>query len=295
MHNEKAATQYHSPEFLRSGLTRVLARNPSPFTYWGSGALILGEETLCVIDPGPDAPEQTLALMKAIGARKVSHILITHTHADHCGGARALARATGAPVLAYGAHPVADDHEAAEEGGDHDFQPDITLREGDVIAGQGWTIECLHTPGHISNHLCFAWREERVLMCGDHVMGWASSIVSPPEGHMGDYMRSLRRLLEREDDLYVPTHGAPIEDPKARVRALIAHREAREAKILAALRTRGQACALDLLAEVYADTPRALHPAAARSLLAHLIHLVEQEKARGPRDNPRLRDMFAAR
>ena len=292
-------------------LQRVTATNPSPFTFTGSGTYIVGRRHVAVIDPGPDDAGHVSALLRALEGRTVTHICVTHTHSDHSPGSRALADATGAPILGFGPHPPADaprgasahtstppmDVEgesgpgfssatagsktpaatAVEEPGDWEFVPDAELAHGDVVAGDGWTLECLHTPGHISNHLCFAVPEERGVLTGDHVMGWSSTIIPPPDGDLGDYLRSLELLIERgaRDQVYWPTHGPPITTPVRYARALLAHRHRRTTQILSCLRD-GPATIPALVARMYTNTPRILHPAAERSVLAHLIHLTEQ-------------------
>jgi glyoxylase-like metal-dependent hydrolase (beta-lactamase superfamily II) len=251
---------------------RVIARNPSAFTFHGTGTYIVGRGKVAVIDPGPDLAEHAGALLKSLANETVTHILITHTHADHSPGAKALKAATGAPTYGFGPHPVGPDGPRVEEGGDYAFRPDVTIGEGAVIAGQGWTFDALHTPGHISNHLCFALREARALFSGDHVMGWSTSVISPPEGDMADYFASLRKLLPRDDLLYFPTHGPPVPEPREFVRAFIAHRQEREAQIMRVL-ARGPAAIPAMVAEIYRDVPKHLHRAAARSVLAHLVHM----------------------
>ena len=276
-------------------LQRVTATNPSPFTFTGSGTYIVGRRHVAVIDPGPDDATHVESLLRALEGRTVTHICVTHTHSDHSPASRALAAATGAPILGFGPHPPTDARRGGsaasavdEEPGDWDFTPDTTLAHGDVVAGDGWTLECLHTPGHISNHLCFAVPEERGVLTGDHVMGWSSTIIPPPDGDLGDYLRSLRLLIERgdRDHVYWPTHGPPIASPARYARALLAHRHRRTTQILACLRD-GPATIPALVARMYTTTPKMLHPAAERSVLAHLIHLtrLEQVTAERPSDD----------
>lgn len=260
-------------------IRRVIAPNPGPFTFHGTGTYIVGNGEVAVIDPGPDLPAHLDALAAALRGERVSHILITHTHRDHSPAARALQALTGAPTLGFGPHPVSGDGRQVEEGGDLDFRPDIVVGDGDVMAGAGFTFEALHTPGHISNHLCFALREERALFSGDHVMGWSTSVISPPDGNMRDYFASLARLLERTDRLYYPTHGAPIPEPQAFVRAYIAHREERERQIAACL-SEGPRTIPAMVEIMYREVPRNLHGAAGRSVLAHLIHMRETGRVR---------------
>ena len=271
---------YGEPAPLSALVRRVVAKNPGPFTYTGTGTYIVGREGAhgaAVIDPGPDDAAHIAALLAALGANRVSHVLVTHTHRDHCAGARRFAEAAKAPIHAAGPHPVrrsADDAPALEEDADHGFRPDHSITDGTVIEGDGWTIETVATPGHLSNHLCFALREERTLFTGDHVMGWATTVVAPPDGSMGDYLESLGRLLDRDDAVYLPTHGAPIGKPHRFVRAVRAHRHMRDGQILDQLR-KGRASIPEIVSAIYADIDKRLHGAAALNVLAHLIRLVE--------------------
>jgi glyoxylase-like metal-dependent hydrolase (beta-lactamase superfamily II) len=256
-------------------IRRVIARNPGPFTYTGTGVYIIGQGQVAVIDPGPLIDEHVEALLKALGGETVSHILVTHTHNDHSPAAAPLKAATGAKTYAYGPHGSGiEEGPKVEEGGDMAFRPDVEIRHGDMIEGASWTIECVHTPGHTSNHMCFALREEKALFTGDHVMGWSTSVIAPPDGNMKAYMRSLRLLLDRDDEIFWPTHGPPITDPKPFVEAFIRHREAREAQIMQCL-DQGITTIPDMVARMYQDVDRRLHPAAARSVLAHMIHMVD--------------------
>ena len=280
-----AAGEYGKAETLSPLVRRVVARNPSAFTFHGTGTYIVGRDRVAVIDPGPAQPDHVAALLDALGGATVTHILITHTHSDHSPAAAALKQATGAPTYGFGPHPTRRSGPHVEEGGDYGFEPDVTLRDGDRVAGDGWTMTALHTPGHISNHLCFALDEEQALFSGDHVMGWSTTVVSPPDGDMHAYMVNLRRLLDRDDRLYYPTHGAPIPAPQEFVRALIAHREDRERQILDCI-AGGAATIPQMVAIMYREVPSHLHPAAARSVLAHLIHMHETRRveAEGPAD-----------
>ena len=261
---------------------RIIAPNPSAFTFHGTGTYILGHGSdVAVIDPGPDDPAHLDALLRNLDGETVSHILITHTHRDHSPGAALLQARTGAPTYGFGPHPLPKNGgSSVEEGGDHNFRPDRLLKDGDVVQGNGWTVTALHTPGHISNHLCFALQEEKALFSGDHVMGWSTSVISPPDGSMTDYYASLNKLLARDDVRYYPTHGAPIDalstghSPQHFVRELIRHREGREAQIVACLSQSGPQTIPQMVAVMYAGIPKFMHPAAARSVLAHLIHMV---------------------
>jgi glyoxylase-like metal-dependent hydrolase (beta-lactamase superfamily II) len=270
---------YGSAEEVSPLIRRVVARNPSPFTYTGTGTYIVGRGEVAVIDPGPDIDEHIAALEVALKGERVSHILVTHSHSDHCEAVPRFKEICGARVFAY-PPPRGDDESPAaadvkiEEGVDNRFKPDVLLKDGDVIEGKGWTIECLHTPGHMSNHLCFALYQENALFTGDHVMGCSTTVINPPDGNMRAYMASLRRLKTRTDDIYWPTHGAPVRQPEKLVNAYIAHRQEREAQILACLNQETVTIPA-MVARLYAEVDPRLHPAAARSVLAHLIKLME--------------------
>ena len=252
-------------------ITRVVARNPGPFTFTGSGTYLVGEERGCVvIDPGPEDADHTEAVLKGAPG-PILAILVTHTHRDHCGGAAALRAATGAPALAFGAHPSSprDASPALDEGADHGFAPDRELEDGEAVEAPGARLTAIHTPGHIANHLCFVLEEENALFTGDHVMGWATTVVAPPDGAMGAYMASLDRVAALEPSILYPTHGAPVADPLPFLAAVRAHREARDAAILEALRV-GPLDAPGIVGLVYDGLDPALRPAAALNVQAHL-------------------------
>ncbi|NHB77161.1 MBL fold metallo-hydrolase [Rhodobacter calidifons] len=258
----------------------LVAPNPSPLTGAGTNTWIVGGSALAVIDPGPDDPAHLAAILAAVGpGQRIAHILVTHAHRDHSALAARLGALTGAPTHAFGTategrspvmQALADRLAAEGEGLDRGFVPDLRLAEGETVAGPDWTLRALHTPGHLGGHLCLALGE--TLFSGDHVMGWSSSIVSPPDGDMTDYMASLRRLAGRRWSRLLPGHGAPVPDPERRLAELIAHRQGREAQILAAL-ARAPARLPDLTARIYAGTPPHLLPEAARNALAHLVDL----------------------
>lgn len=255
-------------------IRRVTADNPGGFTFKGTGTYIVGSGTVAIIDPGPNDPAHVDALLKAVEGETVSHILVTHCHMDHSPAVPAVKAATGATTYAYGPHGSGQsgDTVQVEEGADRDFTPDVEVRHGDILSGDGWTIECVFTPGHTSNHMCFALKEENALFSGDHVMGWSTSIVSPPDGDMEAYMASLDLLLERDDEIYWPTHGAPIKDPKPFVRAFIEHRHERERQIIEQIKA-GRTRISDMVPVMYEAVDKRLHPAAARSVLAHIIFM----------------------
>ena len=258
---------------------RIVARNPGPFTFKGTGTYVVGQGKVAVIDPGPDLPAHVDALLEALDGEEITHQLITHTHKDHSPAARLLQQRTGASTYGFGPHGAGKYEKGAEveEGGDPDFTPDHALIHGDRVAGDGWSLDCIHTPGHTSNHLCYAYREENAVFTGDHVMGWSTTVVSPPDGDMREYLDSLRHLSERNDQIYYPTHGAPIENPGPFVRGLIAHRKMRERQIISVLEA-GESTIRDMVPEMYKGLDPILIPAAQRSVFAHVIDLVEQGK-----------------
>lgn len=261
-------------------LRRIVCTNESKFTFRGTGTYVVGRGEVAVVDPGPDDDAHLDALLHSLRGETVSHVFITHTHGDHSPGAQRVAMETGATVLGFGPHPSAatgEDQGDKEEHSDIDFTPDQAMAHGDVIAGPGWTIEALHTPGHISNHLCFALREEDAVLSGDHVMGWSTTVIPPPDGNMADYLRSLRLLIGRTDNVLYPTHGPPIRAPRQFVEALLQHRLDRETQIIAELRS-GPRTANDIVGNLYADIRKELHKPAARSVLSHLHKLHHEQQ-----------------
>ncbi len=259
-------------------IRRLLAPNPGPFTFRGTSVAIVGHANVVIIDPGPDIPQHLEGLKGALDGLNVSHILVTHTHRDHSPAARFVKQWTGAPACGFGPPAVQSDA-GVEEGPDREFAPDMVLHDGDTIAGDGFTLECVHTPGHTSNHLCYALREEKALFSGDHVMGWSSTVVAPPDGDMAQYFASLEKLLARDDEIYWPTHGGAISNPRQFVSALLQHRLAREAEILAALRA-GVATVPGIVQSVYRGLGAGLRHAAALNVLAHLGKLMGEGKVR---------------
>jgi glyoxylase-like metal-dependent hydrolase (beta-lactamase superfamily II) len=269
-HPDNAAYGMLAP---RSPLVRrLLARNPSPFTFTGTGTFVVGHGTVAVIDPGPDDPAHIAALRDALAGETVSHIVITHTHMDHSPAAPALQAATGARIVGCAPLVLSDDGPRADAGFDATYAPDQVMADGDSLAGPGWTLTAVHTPGHTSNHLCFALPQEKALFTGDHVMGWSTTVVAPPDGDMADYMASLQKLIGRDDAIYHPTHGEPVTDPQRFVKHLLAHRRQREAQVLRAI-DEGLVTIPAMVAAMYAMVDKRLHPAAGRSVLAHLIDL----------------------
>ena len=271
------AFEYGRLESVAPGIRRIVAHNPGPFTFRGTGTYVVGEGEVAVIDPGPDLAEHVEALLAGLSGERITHILVTHTHRDHSPAAAAVKQVTGAPTYGFGPHAGGRRGEAAvEEGGDWDFAPDIVVKDGDEIAGRGWRFEAVHTPGHTSNHLCFALPDQGILFSGDHVMGWSTSVIAPPDGDMAAYMASLDKLLQRRDAVYWPTHGPAITEPKEHVRAFIAHRREREAGIVACLEA-GVGHIDAMVERLYVGLNPNLKRAAGRSVLAHLIDLIGRD------------------
>jgi glyoxylase-like metal-dependent hydrolase (beta-lactamase superfamily II) len=259
-------------ERLSPLVRRLLAPNPSPFTFTGTQTYIVGSGDVAVIDPGPAIPEHVDALLAALGEERVAAVMCTHTHRDHSPAARLLAAATGAPIVGCAPLSLDDEGPRADAAFDPDYAPDRVLADGEALKGGDWTLEAVATPGHTSNHLCLALPEERALFTGDHVMGWSTTIVSPPDGDMAAYMASLAKLQAREDAIYYPAHGPSIETPQKLLRGLVLHRRQREAQILAELR-KGEQLIAAMVPRMYSNIDPALHPAAERSVLAHLLDL----------------------
>jgi glyoxylase-like metal-dependent hydrolase (beta-lactamase superfamily II) len=251
---------------------RLLAPNPSPFTFTGTQTYIVGEDEVAIVDPGPDLPAHVEALLAAVAGKSVAAIVCTHTHRDHSPASRAVQAATGAPIVGCAALSLEDEGPRADDAFDAAYRPDRVLADGGRIAGDDWTLEAVATPGHTSNHLCFALPEADALFTGDHVMGWSTTVVAPPDGDMADYMASLERLRGRGERIHFPAHGPAIEDPQRHLERLIAHRRGREGQILEQLEEgRGQIPAIVEI--LYREVDPRLHPAAGRSVLAHLLDL----------------------
>jgi len=265
-------------EEVRPGVRRLLCDNPSPFTFTGTVSYIVGRGKVAIIDPGPDNEAHAKALLDAVRGETVTHILVTHTHRDHSPNTPRIKHATGATVYAEGPHRASRPrHESEkhnpESGADRDFAPDVRLAHGDIIEGAGFRLEAVATPGHTANHLAFAWPERGINFVGDHVMGWSTSIVAPPDGSMVDYMASLQRLAARAEDLYFSGHGPEILEGPRYVRHLIRHREGREASILHRL-AKGEADIPTMVRAIYIGIDPRLMTAAGYSVLAHLEDLV---------------------
>jgi len=266
-------------------IRRVIANNPGPFTFTGTGTYIIGKgDGVAVIDPGPDLSEHLQAILAAVAGERVTHILITHHHLDHSPLARPLAAETGATIYGCAVKaPVVEDTGVRVEAGYDTFTPDVSVCGGARIAGDGWTMEAIPTPGHTSNHICYALGEENACFTGDHIMGWSTTVVTPPDGDMGDYMASLALIKARSFKTLWPTHGPPITSPGPFIDGYVAHRHERARQILAELAA-GESRIEGMVPRMYAAVDRRLHAAAARSVLAHMIELVRsgQVVADGP-------------
>ncbi|MGY9074022.1 MAG: MBL fold metallo-hydrolase [Acidimicrobiales bacterium] len=299
--------EYGSVDQVTPGVRRVICKNPNPFTFRGTGTYIIGRGEVAVVDPGPALDSHVDDVLAALEpGERVTHILVTHTHSDHSTLVPRMKEMTGALSYGYGPHGEVraydpndkvdfsayitaeekqkydkewDDipEELKREGADVDFVPDVAVRDGDVIDGGNWTVTAVHTPGHCSNHICFAYNEEKALFSGDHVMGWATSVVGPPDGSMKDYMDSLRKLLDRDDEVYWPTHGPAIPEPRDYVAKFIAHRTEREDQIVGYLGDRPKKIA-DFIPDMYAAYDKRLWYPAAGSAHAHMLHLYETGK-----------------
>ncbi|MBS7670200.1 MBL fold metallo-hydrolase [Croceicoccus gelatinilyticus] len=264
-------------EELEPLVRRVLAPNPSPFTYTGTQTYLIGTDAeLAVLDPGPDDPAHIAALVAAIGEAKVVAIVCTHTHRDHSPAADPLKAVTGAPIIGCAPLVIESDIPRADAPFDQSYSPDRVLTDGESIGGEGWTLTAVATPGHTSNHLCFELEETKALFTGDHVMGWSTTVVVPPDGNMADYMASMEKIYEREDRVYYPAHGPAVEKPQQLVRGMIGHRRQRERQILKHL-AGGPATIPDMVAKMYVGLNPRLVPAAGQSVLAHLLDLENRD------------------
>lgn len=274
--NRELEFEYGRVDQLSPQIRRVVANNPSPFTLHGTGTYILGSGNVAVIDPGPADGAHIDAILRATKGETITHVLVTHTHMDHSPGCALLRQHTDAATYGYGPHGAGklEQGVSVEEGGDMDFDPDVKVGHEEVVHGDGWSVECVYTPGHTSNHICYQLREEKALFTGDHVMGWSTSIISPPDGDMRAYMDSLDVLLARDDALYWPTHGPAIHDTHSYVQAFIAHRREREAQILESI-DRGVHTIEAMVPDMY-DVPEFMYPAAARSVFAAIEFMVER-------------------
>jgi glyoxylase-like metal-dependent hydrolase (beta-lactamase superfamily II) len=266
------------------GVRRILCNNPGPFTFKGTVSYILGRGRVAIIDPGPIDEAHTVALLDAVRCETVTHIFVTHTHRDHSPAAAAVRAATGAPVFAEGPHRASRPLNVGEgprldASNDTDFRPDHALTDGEVVTGDGWTIEAVTTPGHTANHMAFAFREGNLLFSGDHVMAWSTPVVAPPDGAMSDYMASLEKLARRSEAIYLPGHGGAVRDAPRFVQSYIRHRRVREESILHRL-AKGEADIPTIVRAIYIGLDPRLTRAAGLSVLAHLEDLVARQRVR---------------
>ncbi len=268
--------EYATLEQVSPLIRRVTARNPSGFTFHGTNTYVIGHGKVAVLDPGPLLDEHVEALKQLLAEETVNHLLITHTHIDHSPAAAPLKQCWKARSYGYGPHGAGKQEEGVqiEAGGDMDFNPDVRVADGDQIQGDGWTIECVYTPGHTSNHICFALLEEKALFTGDHVMGWSTSVIGPPDGDMTSYMESLEKLLTRDDEVFWPAHGTCIHDVKNFVTTFIQHRLGRERQILRCLQD-GYNIITEMVPMMYKETDPRMYGAAALSVLAAMIRLID--------------------
>lgn len=278
--NTDMSFTYGEPSPMGPGIVRVVARNPSPLTFKGTNTYLLGSTSLAVIDPGPDDAEHRAAILRAAGARKITHIFSTHAHRDHVDGIAALKAETGAVVAAFPRDPTASRIalSATPQGKmfvNYDFAPDIALEGGDTISGADWALCAIHTPGHAPDHLCYALKGRDIVFSGDHVMAWNTTVVAPPEGKMADYERSLEILLDRDDDAFLPGHGGRLTSPQRTVKAYLLHRQWREQSILAAMAS-GATTIRRIVPEIYQGLGPEMMPAATLSVQAHVEYLIEK-------------------
>ncbi len=288
LEHDRAGPVAGQPVAVSPLVRRLVAPNPGPFTFTGTCSYIVGRGRVAVIDPGPDDAAHIRALLAATRDETIDHILVTHSHRDHSPGARALKRATGAPVLGCARHVPVERAPSGRLDASHDLDhaPDRVLRDGDTLAGAGYTLTAVHTPGHASNHLCFALAEENALFSGDHVMAWSTTIVAPPDGVMRDYMASLDTLRARSETVFWPGHGEAVREPQRYMRGLANHRRLREAAIVAAVKN-GARSVDTIVARAYAGIDPRLRDAASLSTLAHLEDLVARGRLRADGDEGR--------
>ena len=267
--------EYAVLKTVAPGLRRMVVNNPGGFTFHGTNTYVIGTGEVAVVDPGPRNEHHFNSLVKALDGETVTHILLTHTHMDHSPAAKPLKAATGAKTYGYGPHGSGkiDTGIKVEEGGDMEFVPDVAIRHGDVIEGKNWSVECVYTPGHTSNHMCFALPEKTGLITGDHVMGWSTSVIAPPDGDMKNYMASLDLLVERKDKVLWPAHGDAIRNPEIFLREFIAHRHEREVQISDCIAD-GLTDIPAMVKRIYANVDERLHRPAAMSVLAHLQYML---------------------
>ncbi len=278
VHDRTILKSSGTAEQLAPLIRRIVAPNPGPFTFTGTCGYIIGRGHVAIVDPGPENPEHLAALLAAIDGETLDAIVITHTHRDHSPGSRALKAATGARIIGCAPHIEIQNDPSGRLDASHDldYLPDEVMADGDIYSAAGFTLEAIHTPGHASNHLCFAIAQANALLCGDHVMAWSTTIVSPPDGVMSEYMASLDRLGKREEAVFYPGHGAAVSEPRRYMRALAQHRRMREQSILREIE-KNPANIPALVERIYIGLDERLKKAAALSVLAHMEDLVARK------------------
>jgi glyoxylase-like metal-dependent hydrolase (beta-lactamase superfamily II) len=288
--------EYGVASEVAPGVRRIVANNPSPFTFKGTNSYLIGTRDVALVDPGPDDEAHRAAILgeMARGGERITHIFLTHTHKDHSAGLARIAEITGAQVLGFGSDPEGRAafqlNPATEAVLDVNFRPDRPLRGGERIAGGDWALEAIHTPGHAPDHLAFAVGDG-VLLSGDHVMGWNTTVVAPPEGHMGDYIRSLELLLQRPEHIYLPGHGGEVHQGQRLVKAFMMHRRWRESQILECLRA-GLDTIPAIVPKIYEGISASLRDAAGYSVLAQLELLIETGRVHRDPDLPSLESRY---
>jgi glyoxylase-like metal-dependent hydrolase (beta-lactamase superfamily II) len=277
--NRHFDADYGIAEDVAPGVRRIVANNPSPYTFLGTNTYLVGSGNVAVVDPGPDDPRHVKAIAEATKGERITHILITHSHRDHCAGARSVQAELDGEILSFG--PTTSQRGAGAPGlgsdfVDDSFVPDRKIKDGEEVRGRGFALDVLHTPGHAPDHLCFALVGQRTMFTGDHVMGWNTTVIAPPEGNMADFLTSMQRLLKRNDKVFLPGHGGRIQTPQRVVKAYVMHRQWRENTILACLEDGGRTIP-QIVDKVHGGLDPKLRDAASLSVLAHLDYLIERE------------------
>lgn len=275
-YNKNFKANYNTVEIIDSNVKRLLAKNPSPFTFYGTGTYIIGhDDDLAIIDPGPLIESHIFNLLKLLKSAKKASLFITHTHADHSPAAKVIKENIDCTSYGYGPYKRKKFDTNFEEGHDLTFKPDICLNDGELVNGDGWTIRAIHTPGHTSNHMCYGLEEQLILFTGDHIMGWSTTVIVPPDGNMTSYIESLKKVLNYKYKIFYPTHGGPITKPRQFVNALIAHRLMRQTQIINEL-SKNNLTIKEMVSKFYKTTDKRLWPAAEKSILANLLSLKDK-------------------
>lgn len=275
--NRAIEFEYGIAKQVSNSIRRIIARNPSSFTFHGTGTYIIGKGKVAIIDPGPNIPEHIDSIMNETKNEKITDIFITHTHIDHSPATKILKKITNAITYGYGSHPRINSANADtdEEGADYSFKPDLILKDMEIIKGNNWSLQAIHTPGHCSNHLCYKLLNENSIFSGDHIMGWSTTVISPPNGNMYDYLNSLKKIIKLDPITLWPTHGSPVTNPKEFIKDLIKHRLERENDIIKNL-NEGDKSIEELVKRIYINIDKSLYKAAEKSVMAHLILLMEK-------------------